>query len=223
MRGRVPREKTLEDIRLRAASGLAVDRQSVRNTGLFERARRDFGTWGRALLAAGIQPLHPVPPRAMKTRASARRRHLTEHLLRSPLATRAICRLTGLAPKTVRERRRRLGIPAPPAPARSRLPAVGSTAPRYRTWSSSLASRMRERVGRLGPEVLRRTIPRLDPREAEILRRRSLNPPGDTLDVIAGDWGVTRQRVAQVEIEALRRLYAEAVRPGRSPRPREPG
>jgi hypothetical protein len=53
---KVPPEATLEEIRARKKAGLPLSRYAVRNLGLFDRARRDFGGWREALVAAGVAP-----------------------------------------------------------------------------------------------------------------------------------------------------------------------
>ncbi len=46
----------------------------------------------------------------------------------------------------------------------------------------------------------------LDPRDAEIIKRRHLKDPGETLDAIAADMGVSRERIRQIETRGMRRI-----------------
>src|SRR5437879_3913366 len=61
---RVPRQQTLADIVARARAGKPMSKAAVHDTGLHDRAVREFGTWNLALLAAGLRP-----PRALRIRS----------------------------------------------------------------------------------------------------------------------------------------------------------
>ena len=64
-----------------------------------------------------------------------------------------------------------------------------------------------------GQERLSRTLRQLDPRSREIVNRRWLNEPKATLQDLADEYGVSAERIRQLEknaIDRLRQLMAEA-------------
>lgn len=55
-------------------------------------------------------------------------------------------------------------------------------------------------------EMLEAALNTLKPREREVLARRKLNPTPETLEIIANDLEVTRERVRQIEVKAMTKL-----------------
>lgn len=54
--------------------------------------------------------------------------------------------------------------------------------------------------------ILQDALNTLNPREKEVVIRRKLKTPADTLEIIAEDLDVTRERVRQIEVKALTKL-----------------
>lgn len=75
-----------------------------------------------------------------------------------------------------------------------RLPDPGKTE------AALLDANHRARVGML----IEQALGDLKPRHTEVLRRRFLSPDAEALEAIAESWGVTRQRVNQIERKAFR-------------------
>lgn len=67
---------------------------------------------------------------------------------------------------------------------------------------------------RLWTESLRRAMRVLKPREAEIVIRRRLSDVPETLEQVAADLGVTRERVRQIEDIALTKLRRALIEDG---------
>lgn len=68
-----------------------------------------------------------------------------------------------------------------------------------------------ENAARLSQEaffrkLIRSSLEVLTPREREIVERRHLRDPGDTLEEIGRDLGVTRERVRQLEGASMTKL-----------------
>src|SRR3546814_3478249 len=59
---------------------------------------------------------------------------------------------------------------------------------------------------KLWTDSLRRAMRVLKPRESEILIRRRLSDVPETLEAVALDLGVTRERIRQIEVAALAKL-----------------
>ncbi len=172
--------QTLQDLKARARAGLSMAKHVVRDSGLFDRAVRDFGNWSSALVAAGLLPEdHAYPAQAQPVTQQV----LSEKLLRSPLSNRAIEKMTGVDRRTIRGMRKERGIVAEqPKPK----PELELTAAEKR--------RVRARLSEL------------DVRAAAILRRRLLAAEPESLRAIGDTWGISRQRVRRIEIEALEAL-----------------
>lgn len=65
------------------------------------------------------------------------------------------------------------------------------------------ADREREKV------ALREALAALSPRERSIIKARYLDEPHETLDALAGHFGISRERVRQIEQRALQRIKAK--------------
>ena len=93
--------------------------------------------------------------------------------------------------------------------AHGTLPTFGDTlasdsAPESEVCETERAARLRD--------VTERAMAALDPRSREIVRRRVMLDPPDTLEAIATDHDISRERVRQIEVKAMERLR-RAIRP----------
>lgn len=63
-------------------------------------------------------------------------------------------------------------------------------------------------------EAVAKSMKKLTTRERNIIKRRRLKDPPDTLDIIADDIEVTRERVRQIEVKAMGKLKSTLVKEG---------
>lgn len=125
-------DETLQQIRERARRGQDLRKQAVRDSGLFERARRHFGGWTQALVAAGVKPREALLDALLRgSKGFSRPRRivpLTQALLASQLSTRELARRTGYHRRTIRTYRQRMGWQrGPAAPAKPGTRAKSSS------------------------------------------------------------------------------------------------
>lgn len=71
-----------------------------------------------------------------------------------------------------------------------------------------------QRLTRISEAVSRALEKAMTPREASVIRRRALAEQGETLDAIARDLGVSRERVRQIEEQAQSKLKRYLVNAG---------
>lgn len=69
-------------------------------------------------------------------------------------------------------------------------------------------------LGAVASKIIADILPGLSPRDADILRRRRLLEKPDTLEVIAQDYGISRERVRQLEVVAVKRVKDALARRG---------
>ena len=62
--------------------------------------------------------------------------------------------------------------------------------------------------------MLEAALAQLDPRDAEVIRRLNLNDPPDSAEVLAREYGMSRDRVRQIEKRALLRLRKRLIESG---------
>jgi RNA polymerase sigma-32 factor len=62
-------------------------------------------------------------------------------------------------------------------------------------------------------DILATTLERLKPRDADIIRRRHLTDKPETLETISNIYGVTRERIRQIEQQALDDIFRYTRRP----------
>ncbi len=190
-----------------------MQRAAVRNLALFERARRDFGGWAQALRAAGIA----TPARRGRTARGAkpvRHEHLSERLLRSDCSNQELSRRTGVDRKTIREMRRRRGISrAPGTGLVDPFPSEAALAGQRRAWKApSRMMLLREKALALPAKRRQEMLAGMDARSAAILTRRCLSKTPLTLADLAVEYGVSRERIRQIEDRAARAALARLSR-----------
>lgn len=136
-------------------------------------------------------------------------RTLTDAMLRGPLPTRTLARLTGYAPKTIRERR--LGIPPQPRPAPRAV--AKKRDPRAAGRPGAAGHALAVAVLDLGRGRIARALQALAPRSALVLRRRLLADVPETFSALGRELGMTRERVRQIEKRAFEDVLRSTLRP----------
>lgn len=223
-----PRNEALADVRDWVLAGLPHEPETLHRVGLLGRVELHFGDWHAAIAAADID----VPPPLDIDVPRDPRRAVDALLGRVPDA--AIARFTGIALIDIQERRRWIGGPTFTLAAREAAVAVrlareahpvSEIAKRYGvplrrvqeiraalglpvTPTSPLKTRF-QRLVASEPTALHRVragLESLEPRRAHILRERFLREPAPTLGDLALEMGLTRERVRQLELNALAKL-----------------
>lgn len=106
----IPPEEVICRIRQRKRAGHAMTVRALRGDDLVNLARFHFGGWYEAVAAAGLEPEGSPSRNKQPSRGRRHLRTLTEALLRGPLSSSEIERMTGVRANTIRHRRRRRGI-----------------------------------------------------------------------------------------------------------------
>lgn len=184
-----PRD-TIRELKARKKKGETVSASALRNTGLYDRAIRDFGSWTAALKAAGIKPTNRGRPPEKKAPSKAKLVPLTPKLLASKLSNKELARRTGLDRKTIRTHRANMNGGA--------LPGRGE-----------LLGRLQAIVDRKGRRAVEKALHALDPRAGSIVLRRALSDPPVPLHRVAADLGLSVNRVGLIERKALQDLLAK--------------
>ncbi len=171
-----------------------MTRKSVRDTGLYDRVKRDFGGWRQALEAAGIAPPEPMTPRC--------RRGLPEPLMRQlgKLSDDEIAKLAGVS--TMRVRRYRL--------------AEGSEREQEPEDLDILRQFTASQIAEVPPEELEEARRQLDVRLRTVLERRILAEVPERTQELRLELGVKRRRLHQLQQESVVQFLAALQRSQRA-------